>query len=51
MMTEYLAGDPRAVVPVALANASDALGLLHRPVADRRRLDALVVGVNARVAK
>ena len=48
LAVERLADDARAVVPVALANAGDALGLLGRPVADRRRLDALVAGVNAR---
>ncbi|MGH8886139.1 MAG: hypothetical protein ACRDYX_13360 [Egibacteraceae bacterium] len=50
LAADMLGGDARAVVPAALANADDALGLLHRQVADRPRLDALVVGVNARVA-
>ncbi|MGH8904828.1 MAG: hypothetical protein ACRDYA_24875 [Egibacteraceae bacterium] len=48
LMAEYMTGDLRAVTPTALAHADDALGLLHRPVADRARLEALVVGVNAR---
>ncbi|MGH8904829.1 MAG: hypothetical protein ACRDYA_24880, partial [Egibacteraceae bacterium] len=49
LAADMLAGDARAVVPTAVANANDAFGLLHRPVADRARLEALVVGVNARV--
>jgi hypothetical protein len=49
LATERLADDPRVVTPLALAQANDALGLLHREVADPRRLEALVVGVNARV--
>jgi hypothetical protein len=51
LMEEYLAGDPRVVTPLALAQANDVLGLLQREVANRRRLEALVVGVNARVGK
>jgi hypothetical protein len=48
LAAEYQAGDPRVVVPAALAHADDVLGLWRRPTSDRRRLEALVVGVNAR---
>jgi len=48
LTAEYQAGDPRVMVPAAVAHADDVLGLWRRNTSDRRRLEALVVGVNAR---